>query len=70
MRDLDAEWEALFDLCADPSERDDIAGRHPDIARSLRALVFESAAVVPPWIPQARALGAEGARSEAGPGYH
>jgi hypothetical protein len=70
MRDLDAEWEALFDLCADPSERDDIAGRHPGIVRSLRGLVFESAAVVPSWIPKARALGAEGARSEAGPGYH
>ncbi len=70
MRDLDAEWEALFDLCVDPSERDDIAGSHPDIVRSLRGLVFESAEVVPPWIMGARALGAEAARLGSMPGKY
>ncbi len=59
MRDLDAEWEALFDLCADPSERNDVAGSHPDIVHSMRGLVFESADVVPSWLLQARALEAE-----------
>jgi arylsulfatase A-like enzyme len=67
MRDLDAEWEALFDLCADPGERNDIAGRTPGVVRSMRRLVFESADVVPSWILQAHALGAEAAKLEAGP---
>jgi len=62
MRDLDAEWEALFDLCVDPAERDDISGSHPGIVRAMRALVFESADVVPSWILPARALGAEADR--------
>jgi arylsulfatase A-like enzyme len=68
IRDLDAEWEALFDLCSDPGERDDVSGLQPDLVRSLRGLVFESADIVPAWIPQARALGAESARLEVGLG--
>jgi len=70
MRDLDAEWEALFDLCADPNERDDVAGIHPEIVRSMRGLLFESADVVPSWLLQARALGAEAAKLEAEAGKH
>jgi len=64
MRDLDAEWDALFDLCNDPGERDDIADRHPDLVRTMRGLVLESAKVVPSWIPLARALGAESAQPQ------
>ena len=67
MRDLAAEWEALFDLCLDPGERDDIAGRHPDVVRSLRVRVFESAAIVPAWLVQARALTSGVVRQKAAP---
>lgn len=56
MRDLDAEWEALFDLCRDPGEREDISGERPEVVRALRSLLFESADVYPAWLLLARAL--------------
>lgn len=41
IRDLDHEWEALFDLCEDPLERVDIASDQPAEAARLRALLGE-----------------------------
>ena len=40
-RDLDAEWEALFDLQADPGERREASGDHPEQAARMRALLGE-----------------------------
>ncbi len=56
MRDLDAEWEALFDLCRDPGERYDRSAERSDVVRSMRKLLFESADVYPAWLLQARRL--------------
>jgi arylsulfatase A-like enzyme len=60
MRDLDAEWEALFDLCRDPGERDDRTADSSDIVRSMRKLLFESEDVYPAWLLQARVLQRQG----------
>jgi hypothetical protein len=56
MRDLDAEWEALFDLCRDPGELDDRTAESSDVVRSMRKLLFESADVYPAWLLQVRKL--------------
>jgi arylsulfatase A-like enzyme len=36
MRDLDGDWEATFDVCADPAERDDRQPRARELAARLR----------------------------------
>jgi arylsulfatase A-like enzyme len=56
MRDLDGEWEALFDLCRDPSERDDRAADASDVVRSMRKLLFEGEDEYPAWLQQAAVL--------------
>jgi hypothetical protein len=56
MRDLDAEWEAMFDLCHDPAERTDISADNPDLTARMRKVLFESADVYPAWLPKAREL--------------
>ena len=56
MRDLDAEWQALFDLCRDPGERKDVADEHPQVVDALRSLLFASADAYPAWLLRARAL--------------
>ncbi len=40
VRDLDREWEALFDLRADPGENRDLARTHPEVLRRLRRAAF------------------------------
>jgi arylsulfatase A-like enzyme len=41
MRDLDREWEALYDVCADPGETRDLGRARPDEAARLRSRFFE-----------------------------
>jgi choline-sulfatase len=56
MRDLDDEWQALFDLCRDPGERDDRTADAGEVARSMRKLLFESEDAYPAWLQQAAVL--------------
>jgi hypothetical protein len=56
MRDLDAEWEAMFDVCHDPAERTDVSAANPGLIRSMRRVLFDSADVYPAWLLQAREL--------------
>ena len=41
VRDLDMEWEGLFDLESDPGERTDLSANEPGVFAQLRALFFE-----------------------------
>jgi arylsulfatase A-like enzyme len=41
IRDLDHEWEALFDLCEDPGEVVDLSSSRPDAAARMHALLGE-----------------------------
>lgn len=56
MRDLDAEWEAMFDVCHDPAERTDVSAANLDLMRAMRRVLFDSADVYPAWLLQAREL--------------
>lgn len=46
-------WYELFDLAADPSEKDDVSKRHPDVVRELDALLTDHLDAVGAQMPRA-----------------
>jgi arylsulfatase A-like enzyme len=48
----DGRDERLYDVPADPRERRDVGGAHPDVIRTMRARVRRAAGGRPPYYPE------------------